>query len=185
MEVLLEKHNFPLSLEDQATIGYIYKVFVDYGPGLEFSLGGTATAPDTPNYADLMVATDGKGRQRSFLASEQNFAFVQAMHRYNLIVPLVGDFAGTKALLAVGRYLKEHDATVSAFYTSVSIAQDLAALLFECRGTPTGCVEHVHSIRQWFGIHAGQARREPLRLGSLFDGGHDQGVSGWADPLLL
>jgi hypothetical protein len=118
IEVLLEKHKFPLSLEDQATIGYIYKVFVDYGPALEFSLGGTNSAPDTPNYADLMVATDGKGRHRSFLASEKNFKLIQEMHRNNLIVPLVGDFAGQKALLAVANYLKEHDATVTAFYTS-------------------------------------------------------------------
>ena len=36
----------------------------------------------------------------------------------NLIVPVVGDFSGTKAIRAVGRYLKEHDATVAAFYMS-------------------------------------------------------------------
>jgi hypothetical protein len=118
MEVLLEKHKFPLSLEDQATIGYIHRVFVEYGPGLEYSLGGTASAPDTPNYADLMVATDGAGRQRSFLATEENFRIVQQMHRNNLIIPLVGDFGGDKALLAVGQYLRQHDATVTAFYTS-------------------------------------------------------------------
>jgi hypothetical protein len=36
----------------------------------------------------------------------------------NLIVPLVGDFAGPKAIRAVGEYLREHDATVAAFYLS-------------------------------------------------------------------
>ncbi len=118
MEVLLNKHKFPLSIEDQATIGYIYKVFVEGGPALDFSLGGTSGAPGTPNYADLMVATDDAGRKRSYLATEDNFRFIQEMHRKNLIVPLVGDFSGPKALLAVGQYLKEHDATVTAFYTS-------------------------------------------------------------------
>jgi len=33
-------------------------------------------------------------------------------------VPLVGDFAGPKAIRTVGQYLKDHEATVSAFYIS-------------------------------------------------------------------
>jgi hypothetical protein len=35
-----------------------------------------------------------------------------------VIVPITGDFAGPKALRSVGRYLKSHDATVTAIYTS-------------------------------------------------------------------
>src|SRR5205085_11873929 len=35
-----------------------------------------------------------------------------------LIVPVVGDFAGNKAIRAVGNYLKQHDAFVTAFYVS-------------------------------------------------------------------
>jgi hypothetical protein len=33
-------------------------------------------------------------------------------------VPVVGNFSGPKAVKAVGRYLKDHDALVSAFYLS-------------------------------------------------------------------
>jgi hypothetical protein len=40
------------------------------------------------------------------------------MHQRNLIVPVIGDFAGPKAVRAVGAYLKRHGATVSAVYTS-------------------------------------------------------------------
>src|SRR4030095_8898588 len=36
----------------------------------------------------------------------------------NLLIPIVGDFGGPKALRAVGQYLKDHGATVSAYYTS-------------------------------------------------------------------
>jgi hypothetical protein len=36
----------------------------------------------------------------------------------NLIVPLVGDFAGPKALRDVARYLRDHNTTVTTFYTS-------------------------------------------------------------------
>src|SRR4029077_4766327 len=47
-----------------------------------------------------------------------NFRFIQHLEKQNLIVPLVGDFAGQKALRTVGRYLKEHDAKVTALYVS-------------------------------------------------------------------
>jgi hypothetical protein len=35
-----------------------------------------------------------------------------------MLVPVVGDFGGDKAIRAVGKYLKSQDATVSAFYLS-------------------------------------------------------------------
>jgi len=65
-----------------------------------------------------MTATDNNGESRSYLATEENFRFVKEMHRKNLIVPVVGDFAGMKALRSVGKYIKDHGATVTAFYTS-------------------------------------------------------------------
>src|SRR5262249_14489281 len=36
----------------------------------------------------------------------------------NLIVPVVGNFGGPKAIKAVGKWLKERNATVAAFYAS-------------------------------------------------------------------
>ena len=58
------------------------------------------------------------GGERSYLASENNFAIVKSLESRNLIVPIVGDFAGPKALRAVGGFLREHGATVTAFYVS-------------------------------------------------------------------
>jgi hypothetical protein len=40
------------------------------------------------------------------------------MHLRNAIIPLVGDFAGTKAIRSVAGYVKQHNAKVSAFYVS-------------------------------------------------------------------
>jgi hypothetical protein len=71
-----------------------------------------------PNYSELMTADDGRGARRSYLASEENYKFVREMQMKNLIIPLVGDFAGPKAIRSIGQYLKEHHATVSAFYLS-------------------------------------------------------------------
>jgi hypothetical protein len=71
-----------------------------------------------PTYGELMMESDGLGNQRSYLANEENFRTLRDMQRNNLIVPLVGDFAGEKAIRTVGRYLRDNGATVTAFYTS-------------------------------------------------------------------
>ena len=87
--------------------------------GLSYwSTGGRGGGRDAPTYWDLMVAEDGKGQHRSFLANDENFMVLKELHEKNLLVPVVGNFAGPKALRAVGRYLKEREATVSAFYLS-------------------------------------------------------------------
>jgi len=65
-----------------------------------------------------MTQTDLQGRPHSYLASEENFQVLRDYETKNLIVPLVGDFAGDKALRSVGRFLRQHGATVGAFYTS-------------------------------------------------------------------
>jgi hypothetical protein len=82
--------------------------------------------PSFPNYADLMTATDGAGNNWSYLANDRNYEFVRAMQRQNRIVPLVGDFAGPKALRAVGEYLRGHEAELSVFYIS-NVEQYLSA----------------------------------------------------------
>jgi hypothetical protein len=71
-----------------------------------------------PTYGELMQENDGHTRNWNFLASESQYRMVQRLHRDNLIVPLVGDFAGPKAIRSVAAYLKEHDAVLSVFYTS-------------------------------------------------------------------
>jgi hypothetical protein len=66
-----------------------------------------------------MAVTDrASGAERGYLSSEETFAAIKTMERKNLIVPVVGDFAGPKALRALGTYLREHGAVVSAFYVS-------------------------------------------------------------------
>jgi hypothetical protein len=40
------------------------------------------------------------------------------MQKDNLIVPLVGDFAGPKAIRAVARFARDHNSTIHAFYLS-------------------------------------------------------------------
>jgi hypothetical protein len=117
----LEKtHGFPLTEDDENAIKFVYTSFYLGGPEIRYSFprsdfGGPQWFP---TYAELMVQTDLQGENHSYVASDGSFATLQEYERNNLIVPLVGDFAGDHALRSVGRYLKDHDATVMAFYTS-------------------------------------------------------------------
>jgi hypothetical protein len=71
-----------------------------------------------PTYYDVMLSTDADNKMLSYLSDEDRFLFLKQLHNRNMLVPVVGNFGGTKALRAVGRYLKEQGATVAAFYLS-------------------------------------------------------------------
>lgn len=117
---LIRHHSFALSDDDLNGLEYVYKAFYEGGPDLNYSFpnGGFFRGGNFPTYADLMSETDGHGEHRSYLASEDQFQALREIEKNNAIVPLVGNFSGPKALRAVGGYLRQHNATVSAFYTS-------------------------------------------------------------------
>ena len=108
----------PLSPRDVQTIARFHDTFITLGPELRLTTFGRPARRDYPSYRELLLGTDLEGRRANFLAGESDFQFVRALQARNLIVPLVGDFAGPKTLKGVGRYLEERGARVSAFYTS-------------------------------------------------------------------
>jgi hypothetical protein len=112
MARLKTTHRFALNEADEIRIQSIYATFTREGV-ITFNSSFLS-----PGYARLMMMTDRSGRNWSFLASRENYDRVRAMHQKNLIVPLVGDFAGPKALRLAGQYLRDHGAVVNAFYLS-------------------------------------------------------------------
>jgi hypothetical protein len=129
---LTKKHGFALSAGDIDGMRWALGNFYRFGPGINYSsslsadvppaivgvAGGVRGGNNNVDYAALMKADDGNGQYRSFLANEETFKLLKDMQTRNLIVPVVGDFAGDKAIRAVGKYLKDHGALVSAFYLS-------------------------------------------------------------------
>ena len=108
----LKGHGFQPQPGDESGFIKVYRAFVDKGPFLAFGSGWT------PTYAELMSKTDGEGTNRGYLGSEANYRAIQEMERANRIVPLVGDFAGPKAIRAAGQYAKDQKQVVSVFYLS-------------------------------------------------------------------
>jgi len=111
-------HGYALSNEDIARIEFVYQVFFRGGPAINYSFASATPATSTPSYVQNMTMTDDAGHNWSYLATEENFQYVREMQRKNLFVPLVGDFSGPTTIRSIAKYLKEHDANVSAFYAS-------------------------------------------------------------------
>jgi hypothetical protein len=109
---LKTRHHFPLTAEDERGIRAIYRTFARAG------VSNFDQSFRSPGYAALMTLTDSAGKNWSYLAAKDRYDAIRAMQQQNLIVPIVGDFAGPKAIRAVGQYLKDHGAIVHAFYIS-------------------------------------------------------------------
>ena len=111
---LTKTHGFPLTETDKTDVGRMMNAFRTAGPNSLKGFGDTTN----PTYAQLMAATDLAGHQQSYLSTEENFKIVKELEQENLIVPLVGDFAGDQAIAGIGQYLKEHSAIANVFYVS-------------------------------------------------------------------
>ena len=119
---LTQTHKLPLGEADLQGVEYVYWSFYWYGPAINYNSSAPQTGrgggSNMASYGDLVMATDGANVSRGFLASEANFNVLKSLHEKNMLVPVVGNFAGPKALRAVGKYIRDHGATVAAMYLS-------------------------------------------------------------------
>src|SRR5262249_27240782 len=65
------------------------------GPGAPFGLSMYAT------FGSLMALDDGNGVNRGWLGSEAAYQWMKSFEERNLLIPVVGNFGGPKALRAV------------------------------------------------------------------------------------
>jgi hypothetical protein len=107
-----------LSPTEVETIDHIRGAFVRDSLSIRYSSLGRSPRPYHPTYRQLLLERDRAGTQANYLASEEAFQFVKAMEERNLIVPVVGNAAGDKALIAVGRYIAERGEKISVLYMS-------------------------------------------------------------------
>jgi hypothetical protein len=127
-EHLTKTHAWVMNDSDSKLMDYTYSAFFGGGPELNYNYRpgyGTNTGFGRgyggfgmPTYATLQAATDADGKNWAYLANEANFRWMKDFESKNLLVPVVGDFAGPKAIKSVAKYLKDHGGVVGAFYTS-------------------------------------------------------------------
>jgi len=114
----ITSYGVPLDAHDRAMIERYRGEFIADGLDTRYSSIGRNNRMDYPTFRQLMLATDRNGRMASYLAEEEPYQFIRSMEARDLIVPVVGNVAGDKAVKAVGQYAAEHHLTVSAFYLS-------------------------------------------------------------------
>jgi len=183
LDHLKTKHGFPLSAGDLEGIEWALSNYFLYGPAINYNSSASEAAPEIVGatgfgrrggfggvtYADLMMADDGLSQFRSYLANEENFRFLKNLETNNLLVPVIGDFGGSKAIRGVAKYLKSIDAKVSAFYLSnveQYLSQDgkIAAFLTNVGTLPLD--ESSTFIRSGSGLGFGGFGRRGGNLGS-------------------
>lgn len=136
---------------DERSIRKVLQAFARKGLDLAYSMEGSARR--YPEVRKLLAMTDDAGEQRSFVADESSFQYLQGMWRANRIVPVVGDFAGSKALRGIAEDTRRRKLVLGVFYTS-----NVEQYLFE-GGTYGKFIGNVRSfpmdgssrfIRVWF-----------------------------------
>ena len=141
---LTDVHRFALSDSERVSLNCVYSAFFSQGPELSYNYASECRNPGPfgygyggpgpmgpgpgggmgrfgfrmPSYQGMITETDSAGTNWSYLGSEARFRALKAMQERNLIVPITGNFAGPRALRAVGDWVRARNAKVTTFYVS-------------------------------------------------------------------
>ncbi len=118
-KTIKENFHFPLSPEDYESLEYVYQNFYSRGFNIGFDvddMGGRFG--HLPNLKEILAQEDLKGKQGNFLAVVEDYNFVRDLQEQNMVIPIVGDFAGKKALAMIADYLRKNKYTLTVFYLS-------------------------------------------------------------------
>lgn len=136
VDQLTKTHGFRITMPEMEQLKWVFDAFFMYGPTITTRSGSGGGGGSQSTFADLTgYSNDDSGTPRSFLSTEENYAYVRDLHTRNLVVPVSGDFGGPKAIRAIGAWLKSRGGTVSAFYVSnveqYLIRESKAGLFYE------------------------------------------------------
>lgn len=149
----VERFGLPLNAEDRTTLRRFHDEFAAAGLDLHYTSLNRPSRRNYPTARRLYAETDLAGHQASYLSTERRWRVVRDLQRHDRIVPVVGNLAGTQAMGAIARYLREKRLAVSAFYTS-NVEQYLfqfgtfGNFAANMRALPAGETSTI--IRSWF-----------------------------------
>lgn len=112
--------DFQISFTEQEQEGleYVLRSFKEDGLTISYQLRNSFRGMYFPSLKEILTQTDLNGKQGGFLTNDEDYITVRNLQLKNLIIPITGNFAGTKAFPAVADYLRKHKLTVSTIYTS-------------------------------------------------------------------
>ena len=115
---LLEGQALKISDKDFEGIELVYRTLHDEGLDLRFESIGRNNASNYPTFESLLLQTDRSGREQGYLSSEELFQWMKTFQAENRLIPIVGNFAGSRAFKSVAGFLQKNGLQVSTFYTS-------------------------------------------------------------------
>ncbi len=166
----LKERGITLSFGDQTSMRKVYNAFYEAGPDLTYTSYGNAQilGRGMPSYSDLMTATDESGRNWAYLASEEQFEAIRQLERNNLIVPLVGNFAGSKTIRH-GRTIHKRSPRhchlvlfVQRGTVSLPAKRRLEPLLYQRCDSADRSLQHFHSLHGRSARRISGTRADPL-----------------------
>ena len=112
--------DFQVTFTEQETQGleYVLRSFKEDGLSISYQLRNSFRGMYFPSLKEVLTQTDLQGKQGGFLTNDEDYNTVRNLQLKNLIIPVTGNFAGTKAFPAVADYLRKNKLTVSTIYTS-------------------------------------------------------------------
>ena len=136
---LVKVHGFSLGAEDLSAIRTIYQTFFYSGFAVRAS----------PTYADLHDGDRRVGHRPRLSGQRAGFAFLKDLQSRNLVVPVVGDFGGPKAIRAIGASSQEAERDRKCVLlverrTNAVSGWEIGRLLSKRRDAAPRGFEHVH-----------------------------------------
>lgn len=123
-KTIREDFKFPLTEDDRISLDYICKSFRDQGVYISYQMdsfrgrGRRGRSGQFPSMREILEQRDSGGKFGNFLASDADYKYVRSLQKQNRIIPIVGNFAGTKAIKSIADYLDRQSLPVSVFYIS-------------------------------------------------------------------
>ncbi|MFC1729048.1 hypothetical protein ACFL6I_01815 [candidate division KSB1 bacterium] len=115
LDVLTDKYTFELTGRDSLTINYVFRNFRLYNMNITYR---GARRSWYPTLRAVMTLSDDTGAYSNPFNSRGGYEYLREMHLENRIIPVTGDFGGTKALNMIGNFARSHGMTVTAYYVS-------------------------------------------------------------------
>lgn len=101
-----------LSDQDWNALDKIHMAFFYRGLSIKYDYLPVST------FGEFLREKDLDGKMQNFLNSTEDFRYLKRLQEENRIIPVIGDFAGPRALRELGRFLKKRGEKVTVFYTS-------------------------------------------------------------------
>ena len=119
IQARIKSYKIDLYSNDLDKIDVLYNMFYKLHLDLqwEYKTDGARGISFIP-YRTFLLGQDREGSYGNFLNNNDDYLYIKDLQARNLIIPVVGDFSGKKALKSIGEFVKKRGDYISAFYLS-------------------------------------------------------------------